>query len=186
MKAIKTSFLVSLILSSALCAQEIPQGIIDTGNKLSKTLLQQLGSKLKNEIKTNGLISAAQFCNNNALTLTEEVNLAQIEGQSVKRISLKERNLANAPKSDEAIVLQNMQKMLASKTLPPYIIEKEGKTYKYYKPLVINKGVCLKCHGDISKNKELSDFMHEYYPEDKAVCYKIDDLRGAILVEIKE
>jgi len=45
---------------------------------------------------------------------------------------------------------------------------------------------CLKCHGDISKNKELSDFMHEYYPEDKAVGYKMGDLRGAILVEIKE
>ena len=186
MKPIKTSLLVSLMLSSTLYAQEVPQNIIDTGDKLSKTLLQQLGSKLKNEIKTNGLISAAKFCNSNAITLTEEVNLAQIEGQSVKRISLKERNLANTPKPDEALVLQNMQKMLEHKTLPPYIIEKEGKIYKYYKPLVINKSVCLKCHGDISMNKELSSFMHEYYPDDKAVGYKMGDLRGAVLVEIKE
>ncbi len=186
MKATVPGFFVSLALSSMLYAQEIPQEIIDTGDKLSKTLLQQLGSKLKNEITTKGLISAAQFCNSNALILTEEVNLAQIEGQSVKRTSLKERNLANAPKPDEALVLQKMQKMLEAKKLPPYIIEKEGKVYKYYKPLVINKGVCLKCHGDISKNKELSDFMHEYYPDDKAIGYKMGDLRGAVVVEIKE
>ena len=71
MKPIKTSFLVSLMLSSTLYAQEVTQSVIDTGDKLSKTLLQQLGSKLKNEIKANGLISAAQFCNSNAITLTE-------------------------------------------------------------------------------------------------------------------
>lgn len=180
------ALLVSLLLSSALLSKEIPQDIVNTGDKLSKELLTQLSSKLSHEIKSNGLLSAAKFCNSNALTLTEEVNLRQVEGISIKRISLKERNGANTPKADEKAVLESMQKMLDKKELPKYVIEKEGKTYKYYKPLVIKKEVCLKCHGDISSNPELDMFIKEAYPQDKATGYKMGDLRGAILVEIKE
>jgi len=182
----KKTIIVSILLSASLFSKEIPQDVIDTGNKLANELLTQLSTKLGHEIKTNGLIQAAKFCNSNALTLTEEVNLRQVQGISVKRISLQERNSANTPKADEIAILESMQKMLDKKELPEYIIEEEGKTYKYYKPLVIKKEVCLKCHGDILKNTELNDFIKEAYPQDKATGYKMGDLRGAVLVEIKQ
>ena len=178
--------LASLLFSSTLFAKEIPQDVIDTGAKLSQELLQQLSTKLKHEVQTNGLLQAAKFCNKNALTLTEEVNLRQVQGLSVKRISLKERNTANTPKADEALVLESMHKMAEANALPAYIIEEEGKTYKYYKPLIMKKELCLKCHGKISENPELSEFIKESYPQDKATGYKMGDLRGAILVEIKQ
>ncbi len=183
---IKMALLASLMLSSALFSKEISQEIIDTGDRLSKELLEQLSSKLKNEIKTNGLLQAAKFCNSNALTLTEEINLRQVEGISVKRISLKERNNANAPKPDEALVLKSMQEMLKKNSLPAYVIKEEDRTYKYYKPLVIQKELCLKCHGNVDKNPELAQFIKEYYPDDKAIGYKMGDLRGAVLVEIRQ
>ncbi len=182
---IKQALLISLLLSSLLFSKEIDQDIVKTGEKLSKELLTQLGSKLSHEIKTNGLMKAAEFCNSNALTLTEEVNLRQVQGVSVKRISLKERNAANAPTPDEAAVLESMQKMLEDKSLPAYIVEEKNKIYKYYKPLLITKEVCLKCHGDIRKNTQLNEFIKEYYPQDKATGYKMGDLRGAVLVEIR-
>ena len=177
--------LLALLLTTALCANETPQNVIDTGDKVSQSLIKQLGSKLKHELQTNGLLPAAIFCNENAYILTEEVNLHQIEGVSVKRISLKERNPANIPTVDEKEVLESMQKLLKEKKLPKYLVKKTEASYKYYKPLVIKKEVCLKCHGDISKNKELTSFMQEHYPQDKATGYKMNDLRGAILVEIK-
>lgn len=180
------TLLCCTLLASLLHAQDVPQELINTGEKVSGELLKQLGSKLKHEIKTNGLIAAAEFCNTNALTLTEEVNLHQVEGISVKRTSLKERNPANLPQDDERIVLENMQKMLKEKTLPAYIMEKTEKGYKYYRPLVIKNPTCLACHGDISKNPELSQFMKEHYPLDKATGYKMGELRGAVVVEIKE
>ena len=178
--------LLSLLLSAVIMADDTPQDIIDTGDRISQALLKQLGPKLKHELKTNGLLSAAKFCNENAYILTEEINLRQIEGLSVKRISLQERNPANEPSEDEKDVLKTMHELHKEKKLPAYIVKKEDKTYKYYKPLVIKKQVCLKCHGDISKNPELSAFMKEHYPLDKAVNYKMNDLRGAILVEIKQ
>ncbi len=178
--------LIPTLLSSILCAQDIPQKVIDTGEKVSQELMKTLSSKLQYEIKENGLIQAAAFCNINALTLTEEVNLHQVQGVSIRRISLKERNAANTPSADEKKVLESMQNMLEKKQLPPYLVEHEGKRYKYYKPLVIKKEACLKCHGDISTNPELSQFMKEHYPFDKAQGYKMGDLRGAMVVEITQ
>jgi uncharacterized protein DUF3365 len=178
--------LIPALLSAMLFAEEVPQKIIDTGEKVSQELMKALSSKLQHEIKENGLIQAAAFCNINALTLTEEVNLHQVQGVSVKRISLKERNAANTPDADEKKVLESMQKMLEEKKLPAYLVEHTGKRYKYYKPLVIKKEACLKCHGDISKNPELSQFMKEHYPFDKAQGYKMGDLRGAMVVEITQ
>jgi len=184
MNILKQTALIPVIISSMLCAQDIPQEVIDTGDKVSQELMKALSSKLQHEIKTKGLIHAAAFCNTNALTLTEEVNLHQVQGVSIRRISLKERNAANTPSADEKKVLESMQKMLKEKQLPPYLVEHEGKGYKYYKPLVIKKEACLKCHGDISKNPELNQFMKEHYPFDKAQGYKMGDLRGAMVVEI--
>lgn len=175
-----------LLLSMTLLAEPTPQSIIDTGDKLTTELINKLMPKLQNEIQTNGLIAAAKFCHANALILTEEVNLYQIEGLNVKRISLKQRNPANAPSVDEAKVLESMQKLLEQKKLPAYIVTEDTRAYTYYKPLVIKKEACLMCHGDLSKNLELSQFLTEHYPEDKATGYKMGDLRGAIAVEIKK
>jgi hypothetical protein len=184
MHILQKTVLVPALLSSILWAQDIPQEVLDTGEKVSQELMKTLSSKLQHAIKEKGLIHAASFCNSNALTLTEEVNLHQVQGVSVRRTSLKERNAANIPKADEKKVLESMRKMLKEKRLPSYLVEHEGKRYKYYKPLVIKNEACLKCHGDISKNPELSQFMQEHYPFDKAQGYKMGDLRGAIVVEI--
>ena len=186
MHILKQTALIPVLFSSILWAQDIPQEVIDTGEKVSQELMKSLSSKLQHQIKENGLIQAASFCNTNALTLTEEVNLHQVQGVSIRRISLKERNAANIPKADEKKVLESMQTMLEEKQLPPYLVEHEGKRYKYYKPLVIKNEACLKCHGDISKNPELSQFMKEHYPLDKAQDYKMGDLRGAMVVEITQ
>jgi len=180
------AYVLPLLLSVTLMANDVPQDVIDTGEKVSSSLLKQLGPKLKHELKTNGLLSAMKFCNENAYILTEEINLHQIEGVSVRRISLKERNPANVPSFEEQKVLESMEEMLKKKALPKYIVTHEGQTYKYYKPLVIKKQVCLKCHGKLSKNEELTRFLKENYPLDKATGYKMNDLRGAILVEIKQ
>lgn len=182
----KKTLLIYAFLASSLFAEPVPQDIIDTGNRVSKELLDNLQPKLQHEMKTNGLIAAVGFCQTNALVLTEEVNLRQVEGLSVKRISLQERNPANTPSADEAKVLESMQKLLTQKKLPAYIIKSNPKGYSYYKPLVITQEACLKCHGDLSDNAELSQFLKEHYPEDKAMGYKMGDLRGAIVVEIKK
>jgi hypothetical protein len=75
-----------------------------------------------------------------------------------------------------------MQNMYAVGVKPRNVIqEKDGKIV-VYKPLMIKKQVCLKCHGDISKNPKLAQKIATIYPNDKATGYKMGDLRGAIVV----
>jgi hypothetical protein len=161
--------------------------VVKTGQKASSQLLKTLGSNLKKHMKEGGPVKAAEFCITNAHTLTDKVSSDLGADVTVKRVSLKYRNPANAPLEDETVVLTALESLQKEGVmLPQYLVKHVDKeTYKYYKPLSINKGVCLKCHGVI-KNSELNAKIAKSYPEDKATGYKLGDLRGAIVVTIKK
>ncbi|MEJ2500340.1 MAG: DUF3365 domain-containing protein [Campylobacterales bacterium] len=190
----KKSFIVSALFSAALLAnpyestQEEIDAVKAVGQKASASLLQALGGNLKKHLKAGGPMAAFGFCSDNAYSLTEEVDASLGEDVSVKRISLKYRNPANAPQDDEKAVLESLQTLKANAViLPKELVEVLGNgTYKYYKPLLINKAACLKCHGDIGKTSELAKAINARYPEDKATGYKMNDLRGAIVVTVKK
>jgi len=167
--------------------QEEIASVVEIGQKASMTLLKTLGSNLKKHMKAEGPIGAAQFCVTNAYPLTDKVDTEFGKDVSIKRISLKYRNPANQPDTGEVKVLQSLQMLQDQNViLPKYLVEQVNKdTYKYYKPLSINKGVCLKCHGNI-KNDRLASMIKDNYPKDKATGYKMNDLRGAIVVTVKK
>lgn len=191
-----TTLLLSGLLTSTIVLanpyeskQEELASVIETGQKSSMLLLKTLGGNLKKHMKAGGPMAAAEFCMTNAFPLTDKVGNDLGEDVTVKRISLKERNPANRPATDEESTVLNTFQTLQENNilLPEYLVEQVNKdTYKYYKPLSINKGVCLKCHGDISKDKRVEAYIGENYPTDKATGYKMNDLRGAIVVTIKK
>ena len=161
--------------------------IKQTAQKSSKLLLKTLGSNMKKNMKAGGPMQALDFCSKEAYNLTEKVNKELPKGVSVKRITLKERNPANLAQKDEAAVLKALVELKNQNiVLPKQLIQKvDANTYKVYKPLVINKKVCLKCHGDI-QNKKLKAEIEKRYPADKATHYKMGDLRGAVVTTIKK
>ncbi|MEO1938116.1 MAG: DUF3365 domain-containing protein [Sulfurimonas sp.] len=191
MISILKSFAIVSISASILLAAPVQkqnkelQEVIQTGKESSKLLLKTLGKNMKAHMKKGGPLDALNFCSNEAYSLTESVNKKLPQGVHVKRVSLKYRSPANQPKADEAKVLQAMESLKdANVVLPKHFVEKvDEKVYKFYKPLVINKGVCLKCHGDV-QNKKLKSTIEKRYPNDKATGYKMGDLRGAIVVTI--
>ncbi len=163
------------------------QYTIKIGDKSSKILLNTLNSKMKNKIVNSGIIKAVDFCSDKAYILTQKTNKKIPKGVRIKRISRKYRSPANIPKSDEVEVLESFEAMLkANIVLPEYLIQKvDGSTLKYYKPIVIKEKVCLECHGQVSKNIDLRRKVAELYPLDKAIEYKMGDLRGAVVVTVK-
>ena len=173
----KKLLLISTLVSSVLMAENY----IQTANKISKDLIKTLGSQLKANMKQGGPIQAIEFCSTNAFDLTKQVS-DKYKDIEVKRISLKPRNPANTPSKDEAIILKSMEDMYKVGVLPRNVVqEKDGKIV-VYKPLIIKKKVCLKCHGDISKHPKLAKKIASIYHNDKATGYKMGDLRGAIVV----
>ncbi|WP_457747351.1 Tll0287-like domain-containing protein [Sulfurimonas sp.] len=192
MKILKSIALMSIATALLLAAPQGKKdaefkGIIQMGKKSSKLLLKTLGTNMKKNMKDGGVMKALDFCSQEAYTLTEQVNKKLPKGVRVKRISSQYRNPANKPEGNEAKVLEALKTLQdANVILPRQIVEKiDTHTYKYYKPLVIKKKVCLKCHGNI-QDVELRRAIEERYPIDKATHYKMGDLRGAVVVTIKK
>jgi hypothetical protein len=47
-------------------------------------------------------------------------------------------------------------------------------------------GPCLACHGSPKQfDVAVADLLREKYPDDRAVGYKVGDLRGAVSVRVK-
>jgi ribosomal protein S19 len=178
----------SLLLAAPQTKQDKElQSVIKTGKSSSKILLKTLGKNMKKHMKKGGVMDALNFCTKEAYTLTEKVNTKLPKGVQAKRISANYRNPSNTPTENELKILNSLQALQESHViLPKFVIEKVGMhTYKFYKPLVITKKVCLKCHGDV-KDIDLKRAISKNYPLDKAMGYKMGDLRGAIVITIKK
>ena len=175
--------LASASLLSATTNKEIKQE--------AKSAIMKMGATLKSHVKANmkagGPVQAAGFCLEKASEIANQVNASYPKGVSVKRVSLEYRNPANKPTADEAKVLKQIQSDVdAHKTIPKMIVKKISKnSYKVYKPVFINKGVCLTCHGDAqTRDPEAYKLIKAKYPNDKAIGYKKGDFRGAFIVTI--
>ncbi len=189
------SIVSTLILGGTLLYADAPKtedanlaSVINSGKMATKTLLETLQKNMQEHMKKGGVMEALNFCSTEAYALTDKVNSELPKGITTKRVSIKYRNPVNEPQDDELKVLNSFAEIeTAKKALPEYVVEKvDEHTYKFYKPLTINNQVCLKCHGDISGDKVLEKAINERYPTDKAVNYKMDDLRGAVVVMIKK
>lgn len=174
---------MSATLLSATTNQEIQQEAKAAIMKMGKTLKMHM----KQNMKAGGPLQAASFCSEKARGLAKKVNASYEKGISVKRVSLKYRNPADKPMADETKVLEELHSAFnAKKELPKMVVKEVGKNhYKVYKPIFIDKGVCLTCHGTgDARDKQAYKLIKAKYPDDKAVGYKMGDLRGAFVVDI--
>ena len=192
MKFKATIFLLSssLLLCTQLFAtdqQELEmQKVLKIGKESSSLLLKTLGANMKEHMKVGGPMDALSFCSNEAYDLTNSVTQKLPQGVEIKRVSNNYRSAANMPTQNEKRVLDALETLQnANVVLPQELVEKvSADTYKYYKPITIESGVCLKCHGNI-ENEQLKSSTQKLYPNDKALGYKMHDLRGAVVVTIK-
>jgi len=182
-KVLILSAVLSMTLLNATTNKEIKME--------AKTAIMKMGKSLQSHMKKNmkkgGPAQAARFCSKKAEGIEKNINAKYKKGVSVKRVSLKYRNPNNTPLADEKIVLQQIQNDFNSgKKVPKMIVKQISKNeYKVYKPIFLDKKVCLKCHGDIAhRNKKAYNIIKKAYPHDKAIDYKAGEFRGAFVVEI--
>lgn len=142
---------------------------------------QLLGKNLQQKLKQEGAEQALDFCNINAIPLTQQV--ADKHNISIKRASDKPRNPNNKATKEELKVIMDYKKQLANeKTLAPVM---EGN--HLYVPILTNE-MCLKCHGVQSSDiaPKVSDKIKKLYPKDMATGYKQNELRGIFSIKLSE
>lgn len=154
------------------------------GQQIALKAKSSLGEKLAQAIGEKGVPGAIEFCNLNAISITDSVSKSL--NASIKRVSDKPRNKANQAREGELFYIDMCKKALAAdKELKPFISQDDNKFMGYY-PIVTNQ-ICLSCHGD-SKNigTETLAKINSLYPDDKATGYKENEVRGLFVVELEK
>jgi len=154
------------------------------GKEIADTVGATLKTNLQNAMKTGGPVNAVQFCNMEAMPLTNMYSAKY--STEVKRVSDRNRNPNNAASEKELAVLDDFKRMLeAGETLSPKVaIDAEGKK-NFYAP-IFTGGVCLTCHGNpANMQPELVSAIDSLYPNDKAKGYAVDELRGIWSIKFK-
>lgn len=155
---------------------------LQKGESAAAALVQKLGGELKAVMQKDGPIEAISFCSKNAIFLTHDVS--KTYGVKMKRVTLQQRNPLNRPTLTESNILSKWVAAVANAQHPVAILANTATGFAYYKPIIINNEVCLKCHGVIDDSTHLGQALKSIYPNDYATGYKMGDLRGMIVVDI--
>ncbi|WP_187349866.1 c-type heme family protein [Psychroflexus maritimus] len=161
---------------------EQEKDLASIGLNYAKSTKAQLGKNLMGAIQKEGVIHALEFCNVRAMPLTD--SMATVHNATIKRVSDKNRNPANKASEKEIEYIQKFSQQIQAGKAPQPIVEENGNKANFYYPIVTND-MCLKCHGDIGKQiqEETYDKILKFYPEDKAIGYDVNQVRGIWSIE---
>ena len=180
---------LALIFSLSLlsCSEnkvEVSEDQVTGMRTTAMEFMKNLKGVLITQIQTNGVLQAVAVCSDTAQVLTN--NFGVQKGVFIRRVSFKNRNENNLPDDFEKQVLSKFEllhqnKELTSETEHAEIVEEgEFKYLRYLKPILV-QAECLNCHGsEADIMPEVKQLISQEYSGDKAVGYKIGDLRGAV------
>lgn len=157
----------------------------ERGMMIAQTTKAELGKNLMGQIQKNGVIAALDFCNIQALPITD--SMATIHKAQIRRITDKPRNPNNKANAAELQYLENFKKQIAAGGEVKPITVQIGNEIDFYYPIVTNS-LCLKCHGTPGKELETLTLskIKELYPTDKAIGYNENEVRGIWSIQFEK
>ena len=186
MKFIQIFIVMSLLITNISHSDTIETNKSEILNE-AKDLLKETSKQYKNTLiqglQHNNLIKALKYCNKEVKQLISKDNE---KGFAIKRVSLRPRNKNNYPNLYEKEILEKFNKLSLkdNKNLvlehSEIIKDKNNNKFVYVKAIRI-KEVCLNCHGS-NINDDLKKEIQKLYPDDKAINYKLNDIRGAFVM----
>ena len=186
-KSVVILFLLFIALSSCQSGQkqklteQQKKEYVAKGDSISDFMQGVLLKNVATAINHGGTEFAIGFCNMNAIPITDSVSA--LYHVQIQRLSNKNRNPDNAIRMlDDSLAWQKIKSSSTS-----FVEQNSSGEVVYYKPIKIGMPTCLKCHGSSAdiETKTLA-LINEKYPDDKAVGYNQDDLRGMWKIKFKE
>lgn len=161
---------------------------VDEARAAAKSLVTQLGGKLKTEMEASGPEAAIGVCTTAAPKIAAD--LSKQTGWQVGRVGTRVRNPASGtPDAWNAKALAAFSERMKQGEKPDamelaeVVTEPSGKYLRYAKAIAL-QAKCVACHGsptDISAKVKAR--LQAEYPNDKATGYSEGELRGAVVVK---
>jgi hypothetical protein len=152
-----------------------------------KDLAMALKAELGSAMQAGGPVAAIEVCKAQAMPITRDT--AAGHGLAVSRVSLRNRNPANAPNAWQAQVLETFESQRAAGADAAGLSWWEtvetgsGREFRYMQAIP-TAGICLTCHG-AQLAPGISEVLAEAYPDDRATGFAEGDIRGAFVVTRK-
>ena len=150
---------------------------LQTKSSLAKYLVTAIGEK--------GSEGAVEFCNIKAISITDSMSL--VLDAKIKRVSDKPRNPENQANEAELAYIKKWKEAKENgQEQAPMITEVDKKMIGYY-PIVTNQ-MCMQCHGKPKENINITTLtkIKKLYPNDKAIGYAENEIRGIFVVEMNK
>jgi cytochrome c553 len=158
----------------------------EQGMQYAMKTKQQLAKNLMGALQRGGTIEALEFCNVQAIPITDSMSVAQ--NVSIKRVSDKPRNPNNKASKEEADLIALFQQKINDKEgYTPVVKSLENGKKQFYAPIVTNQ-MCLQCHGTPHKTvtSNTLETVKKLYPKDVALGYDVNQVRGLWSIQYKE
>ncbi len=165
--------MVGLVLAAGLLHAQEP------GLARGAALLAPFKTELQEALRTGlaqGTVEAIAACQIRAPAISQALSRDDIRvGRSSDRL----RNPANIPPQWVDSILETY--IARNSDRSPRIVALTDKRSGYVEPILVQP-LCLTCHGE-ALVPGVALQINELYPEDRAVGYRVGDLRGVFWVE---
>lgn len=185
----------ALLLAITACKSDAPAGeqhdatdtdvpdYLATGQLIVSGTQAVLAKNLIDAIHEAGPEHALEFCNVQAIPLTDSMSVAL--NARIRRASDKPRNPTNRATETEEQYIRLFASQSAQGEQPEPVIVIQSDVVTGYYPILTN-ALCLQCHGkpgpDISA--ATLEKINALYPEDMATGYEVNMIRGTWVVKM--
>lgn len=191
----KYPFVLTLVMAAAIAAEcatansisaTVDDKTLDETRAVAGKLVTQLGGRLKAEMTAHGPAAALSVCKIAAPEIAGI--LSQETGWKVGRVGTRVRNPLNSPNAWQQAALDEFAKRMAGgEKLDGMeswkVVQEGGKPTLLYAKAIGVQPLCLTCHGGPdSIPDEVKVRLKADYPNDKAVGYRVGELRGAVVI----
>jgi hypothetical protein len=175
------------LLATSLGAAAAESAWLGEARQVAAAVPPKLLSTLSQAIEKSGPEGAIAVCRDEAPKLAKAAS--EQTGWTIRRVSLRERNPKAVPDAWEHAALEDFDRRAAAGESPAtlekaeVVVESGQKLQRYIRALP-TQALCLSCHGpSASLSPAVTAQLQALYPADKAVGYRVGDIRGAMTIK---
>ncbi|MGL6111321.1 MAG: Tll0287-like domain-containing protein [Rubrivivax sp.] len=179
------TLLALLVASLGVAADE--SAWLGDARQVAGAVPPKLLATLSQAIDKSGPEGAIAVCRDEAPKLAKAAS--EQTGWTIRRVSLRERNPKAVPDAWERAALEDFDRRAAAGESPATlekaeVVVENGQKMQRYMRALPTQALCLSCHGpSASLSPAVTAQLNALYPADKAVGYRVGDIRGAMTIK---